>query len=107
MVNIPGLAANSLNFSRKALLGIFSGSITRWNDTEITTYNKNLNATMQNHTITVVYRLDNAGASQTLTAALSSFNSTIWPYGSVGKLPAAVTNVRLSLSLSLSFHTHI
>ena len=41
MFNIPGVY--ELNLTREAVVGIYNGTVTRWNDTMITDYNPELN----------------------------------------------------------------
>lgn len=65
--NLPGI--DSLRLSRKAVLGIFSGTISRWNDPVITETNPALN--LPDLPITFVARMSGAGTSFNLTRHLS------------------------------------
>jgi len=87
--NISGVSAE-LSFTQKALAGIYLGSITKWNDPEITRANSGINLPAQD--IVVVHRSDGSGTSFIWTDFLSkvspdwknkvgSGTSPNWPVG--------------------------
>ena len=59
--------------TREAVVGIYNGTITHWNDTEIQQSNQNLS--LPGHAIRVVARADFSGTTEIFTSALSSFSS--------------------------------
>lgn len=91
--NIPGVTGE-LNFTQKALAGIFLGSITKWNDPELTKANPGVN--LPNADIVVVHRSDGSGTTYIWTDFLSKVSdewknkvgkgtSVNWPVGLGGK----------------------
>lgn len=87
--NIPGLAS-PLNLTGKAIADIFSGRITKWNDTRITTLNPGVNLPATD--ILVVHRSDGSGTTYIFTdylsAAVPAWKSSVgkgkevkWPVG--------------------------
>jgi phosphate transport system substrate-binding protein len=91
--NIPGVNAE-LNFTQKALAGIYLGTITKWNDPEITNANKGIN--LPGNDIVVVHRSDGSGTTYIWTDFLSKVSpewaskvghktSVNWPVGLGGK----------------------
>jgi phosphate transport system substrate-binding protein len=91
--NIPGVGGE-LNFTQKALAGIFLGSITKWNDPELTKANPGVN--LPNADIVVVHRSDGSGTTYIWTDFLSKVSdewknkvgkgtSVNWPVGLGGK----------------------
>jgi phosphate transport system substrate-binding protein len=91
--NIPNVNAE-LNFTQKAIAGIFLGTITRWNDPELVNANKGVNLPAQD--IVVVHRADGSGTTFIWTDFLSkvspewkskvgSKSSVNWPVGLGGK----------------------
>ncbi len=91
--NIPGVSGE-LNFTQKALAGIFLGSITKWNDPELTKANPGVN--LPNNEIIVVHRSDGSGTTYIWTDFLSKASddwkqkvgkgtSINWPVGLGGK----------------------
>jgi phosphate transport system substrate-binding protein len=91
--NIPGVTAE-LNFTQKAIAGIYLGTITKWNDPEIANANKGVN--LPNADIVVVHRSDGSGTSYIFTDFLSKVSdewknkvgratSVNWPVGLGGK----------------------
>jgi phosphate transport system substrate-binding protein len=91
--NIPGVTAE-LNFTQKALAGIYLGTITKWNDPEIANANKGVN--LPNADIVVVHRSDGSGTTYIWTDFLSKVSedwknkvgkgtSVNWPVGLGGK----------------------
>jgi phosphate transport system substrate-binding protein len=91
--NLPGVTAE-LNFTQKALAGIYLGSITKWNDPEITKANPGVN--LPNADIVVIHRSDGSGTTYIWTDFLSKVSdewknkvghgtSVNWPVGLGGK----------------------
>jgi len=91
--NIDGVT-DSLNFTQKAIAGIFLGTITMWNDPEI--QQANPNAKLPGSPIVVVHRSDGSGTSYCWTDFLSKISSAWasrvgrgtavnWPVGLGGK----------------------
>jgi len=91
--NVAGVASE-LNFTQKALAGIFLGTITKWNDPELAKANPGLN--LPNADIVVVHRSDGSGTSYIWTDFLSKASddwktkvgkgtSVNWPIGLGGK----------------------
>ncbi len=66
--NVPG-APDALKFTQKALAGIFLGTITKWNDPEIT--NANPGANLPGDDIVVIHRSDGSGTTYIWTDFLS------------------------------------
>ena len=69
--NIPDLY--DLNLTRDALVGVYNGSITQWDDPTIQSVNPGY--TFPNEDIHVVARADFSGTTAIFTSALSSFSS--------------------------------
>jgi phosphate transport system substrate-binding protein len=99
--NIPGVAGE-LNFTEKALAGIYLGTITKWNDSEITKANPSVN--LPSDDIVVVHRSDGSGTSYIWTDFLSKISdawkkkvgpgaSVNWPVGLGGKGNEGVTGL--------------
>jgi phosphate transport system substrate-binding protein len=91
--NISGVSGE-LNFTQKALAGIYLGTITKWNDPEIAKANSGVNLPAAD--IVVVYRADGSGTSYIFTDFLSKASddwknkvgkgtSVQWPVGLGGK----------------------
>lgn len=91
--NIPGVSVE-LNFTQKALAGIYLGTITKWNDPEITNANKGVS--LPGNDIVVVHRSDGSGTTYIWTDFLSKVSpewagkvghktSVNWPVGLGGK----------------------
>ena len=91
--NIPGVSAD-LNFTQKAIAGIYLGTITKWNDPEITKANPGVK--LPGDDIVVVHRSDGSGTSFIWTDFLSKVSpewkskvgagtSPNWPVGLGGK----------------------
>jgi phosphate transport system substrate-binding protein len=99
--NVAGVSGD-LNFTQKALTGIYLGTITKWNDPEIVGANKGVN--LPNTDIVVVHRSDGSGTSFIFTDFLSKANdawkskvgasaSVNWPVGLGGKGNEGVTGL--------------
>jgi phosphate transport system substrate-binding protein len=91
--NIAGVSGD-LNFTQKALAGIYLGTITKWNDPEITKSNPGMK--LPGEDIVVVHRSDGSGTSYIFTDFLSKASddwknkvgkgtSVNWPVGLGGK----------------------
>ncbi len=91
--NIAGVSGE-LNFTQKALAGIYQGTITKWNDPELTKANPGVN--LPNADIVVVHRSDGSGTTYIWTDFLSKISddwknkvgkgtSVNWPVGLGGK----------------------
>ncbi len=68
--NLPGLNNQSLKLSGPILAGIFSGSITKWNDPQIAAANPGV--TLPGNTIIPIHRLDGSGDTFIFTQYLSA-----------------------------------
>jgi phosphate transport system substrate-binding protein len=100
--NIAGVTGD-LNFTQKALAGIYLGSITKWNDPEIAKANPGVN--LSGADIVVVHRSDGSGTSYIWTDFLSKVSddwkskvgkantSVNWPVGLGGKGNEGVTGL--------------
>jgi phosphate transport system substrate-binding protein len=91
--NVPAVSGE-LNFTQKALAGIYLGTITKWNDPEIAKANSGVNLPATD--IVVVHRADGSGTSYIFTDFLSKASddwknkvgkgtSVQWPVGLGGK----------------------
>lgn len=74
--NIEGLAPDdtALVLERSALVGIFDGSIKKWNDAAILKTNPSLKDKLPQKNITVVHRSDGSGTTEIFTKALAAFD---------------------------------
>lgn len=81
--NVSGV--NNLNLSRKALAGIFSGKITKWNDEEIKKDNPGAN--LPNSKINLVVRADGSGTTFIFTNHLSAIDAYFKGRVGVGTAP--------------------
>jgi phosphate transport system substrate-binding protein len=91
--NVPGVTGD-LNFTQKALAGIYLGTITKWNDPEIAKANSGVKLPASD--IVVVHRADGSGTTYIFTDFLSNVSedwkakvgkgtSPQWPVGLGGK----------------------
>jgi phosphate transport system substrate-binding protein len=91
--NVPGVTTD-LKFTQKALAGIYMGTISKWNDPEITKANPGVS--LPNADIVVIHRSDGSGTTFIWTDFLSkasddwknkigSNSSVNWPVGLGGK----------------------
>ena len=91
--NVPGVSGD-LNFTQKALAGIYLGQITNWNDPEIAKANPGVK--LPKDDIVVVHRSDGSGTTYIFTDFLSKVSndwktkvgtntSVNWPVGLGGK----------------------
>lgn len=67
---------SDLTLDAKAIAGIFSGKITKWNDSEIAGLNKD--AKLPDANITVVHRSDDSGTTQNFSEYVSANASDVW-----------------------------
>jgi phosphate transport system substrate-binding protein len=99
--NISGVAGE-LNFTEKALAGVYLGTITKWNDPEITKANPGVK--LPSDDIVVIHRSDGSGTSYIWTDFLSKASdawknkvgkgtSVNWPVGLGGKGNEGVTEL--------------
>ena len=99
--NLSGVDAE-LNFTQKALAGIYLGTITKWNDPEIAKANPGVN--LPNADIIVIHRSDGSGTSYIFTDFLSKVSpdwkskvgtgtSVNWPVGLGAKGNEGVTGL--------------
>ncbi len=99
--NVPGVSGD-INFTQKALAGIYLGTITKWNDPEIANANKGVS--LPNADIVVVHRSEGSGTTFIWTDFLSKVSdgwkskvgkgsSVNWPVGLGGKGNEGVTGL--------------
>jgi phosphate transport system substrate-binding protein len=99
--NVAG-ASGEINFTQKALAGIYLGQITKWNDPEIAKANPGVK--LPGDDIVVVHRSDGSGTSYIFTDFLSKASddwknkvgrgtSVNWPVGLGGKGNEGVTGL--------------
>jgi phosphate transport system substrate-binding protein len=100
--NIAGVSGE-LNFTQKALAGIYLGRITKWNDPEIAKSNSGVN--LPNTDIVVIHRSDGSGTTYIWTDFLGKVSeewkkkvgnaatSVNWPVGLGGKGNEGVTGL--------------
>jgi phosphate transport system substrate-binding protein len=74
VTNIDGV--KSLNLSSETLAGIFSGSITKWNDAAIK--KENPSAKLPSAAISVFYRSDESGTTDNFTNYLNKAAGDVW-----------------------------
>lgn len=80
--NVPGLESASLNLSACTLAGIFSGTISYWDDPNIARDNPGVN--LPHAQIVVVYRADASGTTAILTSYLHDLCPSGWKAEWVG-----------------------
>jgi phosphate transport system substrate-binding protein len=99
--NVPGVSTD-LKFTQHALAGIYMGTITKWNDPEITKVNPGVN--LPNADIVVIHRSEASGttfiwtdflakASDDWKNKIGSNASINWPVGLGGKGNEGVTGL--------------
>jgi phosphate transport system substrate-binding protein len=99
--NVPGVSGD-LSFTQKALAGIYLGSITKWNDPELTKANPGVK--LPGDDIVVVHRSEGSGTSFIFTDFLAKVSdqwkskvgagaSVNWPVGLGGKGNEGVTGL--------------
>lgn len=74
IVNIPGIATNTLKISGQTLVDIFQGKITKWNDPKLIADNPGLK--LPNMAIAPVYRADGSGTTFVFVSYLHSQDKT-------------------------------
>ncbi len=98
--NLPSLGDRRLKFDGNALVDIFMGRITKWNDKKISALNPGVN--LPNLDVIVVHRSDGSGTTYVFTDFLNKFSrewrdkvgyatSVNWPVGLGGKGNEGVT----------------
>lgn len=90
VVNLPGIAPNSIVLTGPVIAGIYLGSITNWNDPQIAELNPGVQ--FPDKSIVAVYRSDGSGTTFNFTTYLSRVSewrdvntSVEWPTGLGGK----------------------
>jgi len=78
--NVSGL--NSLKLSPETLAAIFSGTITKWNDSQIAADNPG--ETLPSTNIVIVHRADASGTTNNFTKYLSQAGGSSWKLGTPG-----------------------
>ncbi len=76
----PAAPAAKLILDGKTLVGIYNGTINKWNDAAIVALNPDLASVLPDAKITVVHRSDGSGTTELFTKALTSF-SPDWKAG--------------------------
>ena len=94
--NIPELGNAHLNLSGPVLAGIYSGTITKWNDAAIKKINPALASKLPDATIVPIHRADGSGDTFIFTQYLS-FSTPSWKngpgYGTTISWPAVPSGV--------------
>ena len=86
IVNLPGVADNTLKLTSDLLADIFAGRITRWNDAKLVEANREIR--LPNLPVSPVYRADASGTTFVFTTYLSRVSES-WRAG-----PGAATSVQ-------------
>lgn len=81
--NLEGI--DTLNLDAAAIAGIFSGTITTWDDDAIASQNPD--ADLPATTITAVHRSDDSGTTENFTDYLNVVAPDAWPYEAAGVWP--------------------
>ncbi|MCD2444239.1 phosphate ABC transporter substrate-binding protein PstS [Agromyces sp. SYSU K20354] len=81
--NVEGVDA--LNLDAATIAGIFSGTITKWNDPAIAATNPD--ATLPDLAITPVHRSDDSGTTENFTEYLGAAAPDVWTYEADGVWP--------------------
>ena len=100
--NLSGIGTQQLKLTGEVLAGIYLGTITKWNDPQITAINSGLK--LPDATIAVVHRSDGSGTTYIFTNYLSKVNSdwsskvgnansVNWPVGLGGAQSAGVAGL--------------
>ncbi|MBT1622928.1 phosphate ABC transporter substrate-binding protein PstS [Curtobacterium flaccumfaciens pv. oortii] len=101
-----------LTLDAKTIAGIFSGKITKWNDSEIASLNKD--AKLPDANITVVHRSDDSGTTQNFSEYVSANAGDVWteepsqtfPY-SVGDSAKGTSGVASAMGSATNAITYI
>lgn len=113
--NIPEVKQN-INLTQKAIVDIFSGKITKWNDPEIA--NANPGVTLPAKEIIVCYRTDGSGTTYVFTDFLSKASAdwkaqhgtakdVRFPVGQGGKGNEGVTGLVKQLAYSIGYVEYV
>lgn len=113
--NIPEVKQN-INLTQKAIVDIFSGKITKWNDPEIA--NANPGVALPDKEIIVCYRTDGSGTTYVFTDFLSKASSdwkaqhgtakdVRFPVGQGGKGNEGVTGLVKQLAYSIGYVEYV
>jgi phosphate transport system substrate-binding protein len=107
-----GAKIPALVLTRQALVDIYNGKITKWNDASILATNPDLKDYLPAADITTVHRSDSSGTTELFTKSLTAFStdwkagaaSTVqWPVGQGGKGNAGVSAVVVSTPNSIGY----
>ncbi len=109
--NVPGVI-QTLNFTPHALAGIYLGTITKWNDSEIAKPNPNVS--LPANDIVVVHRQDGSGTTYVWTDYLTKVSSdwqqhvgmgisVIWPVGNAAKGNEGVVQIVTRTPYSIGY----
>jgi len=75
-----GFTAPALVLDRETLVGIYNGTVNKWNDPAIVALNPDLASYLPDATITAVHRSDGSGTTEIFTKSLSAFSAD-WTAG--------------------------
>jgi phosphate ABC transporter phosphate-binding protein len=81
----------ALILSRQALVDIYNGKVTMWNDPEIVSLNPGLANYLPSARITTIHRSDASGTTQNFTKALAAF-SPDWQAGAASSIQWPIKN---------------
>ena len=81
--NLPGV--DSLNLTAQNMALIFSGQISRWNDSRLTADNPGVS--LPDVAVTPVHRTDNSGTTTNFTEYLHAVAPDAWPWAPAGTWP--------------------
>jgi phosphate transport system substrate-binding protein len=81
--NLEGV--DSLNMDAATIAGLFSGTITNWNDPAIAALNTDV--TLPDLAVTPVHRADDSGTTENFTDYLSQAAPEVWTYEADGEWP--------------------
>lgn len=112
VVNIPEVKAGRLKLDANTMCGIFTGTISQWNDKKITDLNPGLK--LPDKKITVVHRSDGSGTTDIFTNYLSGIcdkwkadvgagKAVKWPTGIGGKGNEGVANYVKRVKYSIGY----
>lgn len=93
--NLPGVSRD-VRFTPAALAGIYLGTITRWNDPELTRANPDIQ--LPAHEIAVIFRTDGSGTTYVWSDYLSKVSAT-WK-----KQVGTGTNIRFPIGVGAQFN---
>ena len=85
VVNVPGISAGGITLDAATLAGIYSGSITVWNDPAIVALNSGV--TLPSTAINVVHRSDSSGTTWIFTNYLTQAVPDAWTAGADKEIP--------------------